>query len=112
MMPLHTQLSRGPTDAFRPGHSDSDCPQLVRYRRLSLAVLSPFLEARFGFFKANGQSLASRHGFPPRRTPGGRTTLPVNPVGIHAGLPKGHTAFPTIQLRTECKVSDVPFFPA
>src|ERR1700691_2628178 len=93
MVPLHTQLSRGPADAFLPGHFDSQCPQFVRYRRLSLAVLPPLFETRFRFFETDGRSFASRHGgVPPRRTPGGRTTLPIKPGGIHAGLPKAHTS--------------------
>jgi hypothetical protein len=37
--------------------ADSDCPQLVRYRGLSLAIPSPFFEASLGFFQTDGRVL-------------------------------------------------------
>ena len=49
------------TPSFR-ATSTATAHKLVRYRRLSLAVLSPFLETCFRFFEANGRRFASRHG--------------------------------------------------
>src|SRR5277367_1709998 len=92
MVPFHTQFRRSSADAFLPGYLDSSRPKFVRYRRLTLAVSPPDFETGPGFFETDGRGFASRHSLPPRRIPGGRTTLSVNPGGIHAALPKGHTA--------------------
>jgi hypothetical protein len=79
VVPLHTQFGRGPIHTFFASHLDSCCPQCVRYRRLSLAILSPFLEARFRFFERDCRSFASRHGLPPRRSP--RQQIDLNSYG-------------------------------
>src|SRR4051812_48899848 len=64
MVPLHTQLSRGPADAFLPGHLDGSCPQFIRDRGFSFSLLSPFFEAGFGLFETDGRSFATRHNLP------------------------------------------------
>ena len=69
MVPFHAQFSRGPVDAFRPGRLDSQRPQFVRYRCLSLPVLSPCFKPDFGFLQCDDRRFASRHGLPPRRIP-------------------------------------------
>src|SRR3954453_3898951 len=64
MVPLHTQLSRGPADAFLLGHLDGSCPQFIRDRGFSFSLLSPFFEAGFGLFETDGRSFATRHNLP------------------------------------------------